>query len=145
MKITGRKNSTIGTVSFGGRAAAFFSAAATAVTSSPRPGANAIDVLANDDDGEATWYRVDLFRVRILPGTYRFALQVDELHVFLYSDSPDNGVQPLDGIHPSTSTTTWRRGSDSSSSVFASPLTISVSLAPGAAPADGMPWASGMR
>ncbi|MGH7566601.1 MAG: tetratricopeptide repeat protein [Gemmatimonadota bacterium] len=32
-----------------------------------------------EDDGEATWYLVDLFRVRIRPGTYRYALQVDDL------------------------------------------------------------------
>jgi hypothetical protein len=31
------------------------------------------------DDGDATWYLVDLFRVRILPGTYRYALRVDDL------------------------------------------------------------------
>jgi hypothetical protein len=32
-----------------------------------------------DDEGEAAWYLVDLFRVRILPGTYRYALQVEDL------------------------------------------------------------------
>ena len=32
-----------------------------------------------EEDGEATWYLVDLFRVRILPGTYHYALQVDDL------------------------------------------------------------------
>jgi hypothetical protein len=32
-----------------------------------------------EDDGEAMWYLVDLFRVRIRPGTYRYALQVDDL------------------------------------------------------------------
>jgi hypothetical protein len=31
------------------------------------------------DDGDATWYLVDLFRVRIRPGTYRYALRVDDL------------------------------------------------------------------
>jgi hypothetical protein len=31
------------------------------------------------DDGEATWYLVDLFRVRIRPGTYHYALRVDDL------------------------------------------------------------------
>ena len=40
---------------------------------------DAILTRVPDDDGEATWYLVDLFRVRILPGTYRFALQVDDL------------------------------------------------------------------
>ena len=32
-----------------------------------------------EEDGEATWYLVDLFHVRILPGTYHYALQVDDL------------------------------------------------------------------
>jgi hypothetical protein len=32
-----------------------------------------------EEDGEAMWYLVDLFRVRIRPGTYRYALQVDDL------------------------------------------------------------------
>jgi hypothetical protein len=32
-----------------------------------------------EEDGEATWYLVDLFRVRILPGTYHYAIQVDDL------------------------------------------------------------------
>ena len=32
-----------------------------------------------EEDGEATWYLVDLFHVRIRPGTYRYALQVDDL------------------------------------------------------------------
>lgn len=32
-----------------------------------------------EEDGESTWYLVDLFRVRILPGTYHYALQVDDL------------------------------------------------------------------
>ena len=40
---------------------------------------NAVLTRVPDDDGRATWYLVDLFRVRILPGTYRFALQVDDL------------------------------------------------------------------
>jgi hypothetical protein len=31
------------------------------------------------DDGDASWYLVDLFRVRIRPGTYRYALRVDDL------------------------------------------------------------------
>jgi hypothetical protein len=31
------------------------------------------------DDGDAAWYLVDLFRVRIRPGTYRYALRVDDL------------------------------------------------------------------
>ena len=31
------------------------------------------------NDGGATWYLVDLFRVRIVPGTYHYALQVDDL------------------------------------------------------------------
>jgi len=35
--------------------------------------------IPDDGDGKATWYLVDLFRVRILPGTYHFALQVDDL------------------------------------------------------------------
>lgn len=36
--------------------------------------------VPSEDDGEGTWYLVDLFRVRILPGTYRYALQVDDLN-----------------------------------------------------------------
>ncbi len=32
-----------------------------------------------EEDGEATWYLVDLFHVWILPGTYHYALQVDDL------------------------------------------------------------------
>ena len=35
--------------------------------------------IPDAEDGEATWYLVDLFRVRILPGTYHYALQVDDL------------------------------------------------------------------
>jgi hypothetical protein len=33
-----------------------------------------------EEDGEATWYLIDLFHVRILPGTYHYALQVEDLH-----------------------------------------------------------------
>lgn len=40
---------------------------------------DAIMTRVPDDDGDATWYLVDLFRVRILPGTYRYALQVEDL------------------------------------------------------------------
>lgn len=35
--------------------------------------------VPDEREGEATWYLVDLFRVRIRPGTYHFALQVDDL------------------------------------------------------------------
>lgn len=31
------------------------------------------------EDGESTWYLLDLFRVRIRPGNYHYALQVDDL------------------------------------------------------------------
>ena len=31
------------------------------------------------DDGKTAWYLLDLFRVRILPGTYHYALQVEDL------------------------------------------------------------------
>ena len=32
-----------------------------------------------EEDGKSTWYLIDLFRVRIRPGTYHYALQVDDL------------------------------------------------------------------
>jgi hypothetical protein len=32
-----------------------------------------------EEDGETTWYLIDLFHVRILPGTYHYALQVEDL------------------------------------------------------------------
>lgn len=38
----------------------------------------AVVAAGRRDDGEGTWYLVDLFRVRVTPGSYRYALQVDD-------------------------------------------------------------------